>query len=59
MMIAIRGASASDALDKNRSSAVSSPRRATLLRVAVHHRADLQMLNGLSQLHVGFAIQQA
>ena len=60
MIIAMRGASANDAPDSSKNSAVNSPRRATLLlRVAVHHRARVQVLDSLGQLRVGLAIEQA
>jgi hypothetical protein len=57
MMIAMRGESASDALVENRNSETIRVRRTLLLRVAVHHRAGLQVLECFGKLHVGFGIK--
>ena len=57
MMIAMRGESASDALVKSSDSETIRVRRTLLLRVAVHHRAGLQVLECFDKLHVGLAIK--
>ena len=57
MMIAMRGESASDALVKSRNSETIRVRRTLLVRVAVHHRPSLQVLDCFGKLHIGLAIK--
>ncbi len=57
-MIAMRGESASAVLETNRSSDMIRLRGTTLLRVAVHNRARLQVVDSFGKLRVGLSIKQ-
>ena len=61
MIIATRGVSASDAAGQEHTSSAAQQAAPATLHCALLCMTgrDLQMLDGLSQLHVGFAIQQA